>query len=421
MPPENTPPPTKAETALVVPSVTESLVRGEIHQQVMLARQFPRSVSDVIKKTQDLATITPEVAEECTYNLVQGGEPITGPSIRFAEIISSQWGNLRIATRTIDIAEKRVSVQGICHDMETGTVQMVEEVRGIWSTRHNRRYSEDMINKTLKAGHAIARRNAILTVIPRALYLPIIEKTRVIAAGNEASLGERRERALEFIEKAGVSRDRVFASFGVAGVEDLSSKDVTFLRGVVAAVREGETDYETQFPKISKTPKRKPAAATQPAADSPPSGATAPATEQPAASGQTPAPASASEAPTPTTASPVPSPEAAAKGAGSPAASEQAEAADSPPAEQSLSAQPAGAEPTPAISDAQAQPSEQGTLLGADPDALIDRRQRGRLQIEASRRGLSLPAVLKDAFGVAQPKLLLAKHYDAAMKLVTGS
>ena len=274
------PQPADGALARQEPSVTESLVRGELHQQVVLAKQYPREVSSCIKRTQDIATISPEVAASCAYHLTQGGEKITGPSIRFAEILSSQWGNLRTATRTIEIAERRVTVQGICHDLESGNVQMVEVNRGIWSTKQKRRYSDQMIDKTLGAAHSIARRNAILAVIPRALVAPILDHTAIVAAGSEASLGTRRQAAIEFIEKSGVARERVFGALSVSGIEDLTSQDVQFLRGVVQAVREGETDWLTQFPEVDLSPRRKApaapgppaAAATKPAAQAQPAG-----------------------------------------------------------------------------------------------------------------------------------------------------
>ena len=399
-----------AETALTLQpaSVTESLVRGELHQQVMLARQFPREVGTAIQKMEESATLTADVAEECFYNLNQGGEQVEGPSIRFAEIAAAHWGNLRTATRTIDIDTKAqmVTVQGICHDTESGNVQMVEAHRSI-RKRNGETYAHQMILKTLDACHSIARRNAILAVVPRALTNPIVDRCKVVAAGTQASLADRRKKALDYLESKGVSQERVLAALGCAEVADMTGKHVARLRGIMSAIKEGETDIETQFPPVEEDgPRRK--QATTPPAGGPPAAEGQP--EPQTAQGERAASASpaAESAPRPAATSTPP----ASNGGASPARQQ---------------ATPAQQGRTGDVIDVTAEPvdGDQGDMLGnalgedtGDADQPISQLERGRLKLAAKKGGKNLDAILQEEFGTNDLKQITKRQLTRALELL---
>src|SRR5450631_3785003 len=73
-------------------SLAVSLARAEVDQQITTAHAYPRSIARAVKGIMTLATLDEQTAEECVYALPRGGKAIKGPSIRFAEIIGSQWG-----------------------------------------------------------------------------------------------------------------------------------------------------------------------------------------------------------------------------------------------------------------------------------------------------------------------------------------
>ena len=453
------PPAPAAGEALVIAepaSVTEALVRGELHQQVMLAKQFPRDIPGAIAEIEGAATLTPQVAEKCCYSLQQGGEAITGPSIRFAEIVQGSWGNLRTAARTIEIGERRVTVQGICHDLQRGNVVMVEVNRGIWSMSHRwdqhqgdwvcarcgetrsggrkpdyrgctvgARYAEHMIDKTLGAAHSIARRNAILAVVPRALTMPILEKCQTTAAGSTVPLEKRRDNALAYIERQGIDRGRVFAALRVTGIEAIGIKEVTFLRGVVEAVKEGETTFDEQFPVVDTSPRRKqqqPPAATPTPAAAATNGAPAAATAAPAAA--TPAAEAAPAGPAAGGAAPAPGGPAAAA-----ATTDGIEAAAAQPTAAPSTAAPAAeAAPAPVPADpngpsidekkdwlGDALDPVEGVPQATEAVALISRAQRGQLKIAATNAGKNLAEVLQ-RIGVSNVKDVPVTHFDQLME-----
>lgn len=239
---------------VVAPTALAAIVGAEIDRQIATARAFPRSLDLFRKKALSLATLDDEVAESCFYVLGRkakgGGEEkkIEGPSVRLAEIVAAAYGNLKVAARVIEITAREVVAEGVAIDLEANNA-MSAEVRVPIVNRDGRRYSADMINVTANAACAKARRNAVFAVVPFAIVKPIYEQAKATAVGTEATLKDRREKTLAGIEKAGVSRARVFAALGVSGIDDINLERLEELKGWCSAIKDGERSVDEVFPK----------------------------------------------------------------------------------------------------------------------------------------------------------------------------
>ena len=237
----------------------ETLLRSEIDIQISTARSYPRGNLAVIKaRIRELALLDAETAEACVYRLParkgsEDNKPIEGPSVRLAEIVTSCWGNVRQASRVIEIGEKSLVAQGICHDLETNVAVCKEARRGI-TTKNGARYGNDMINVTANAACSIALRNAIFTVVPFALIKPIVEECKRFAVEEEARLQQEsarqksepglrrpdtRRQALAAFVKVGATEAEVYKLLGVAGVDQMTPEHVVNLRTLYQAIRDG--------------------------------------------------------------------------------------------------------------------------------------------------------------------------------------
>ena len=224
----------------------EAMTRGEIDQQVATAKKYPRSIGKFRQSVLTIATSDQETAESCFYALPWGGKPITGPSVRFAEIIACCYGNLRMASRVIAVEDKVVVCEGACHDLENNNAIKTQIRRSI-SGKAGRRYSDDMIIVTANAGNAIALRNAILKVVPPALLTNIEKEIRKVGLGNERTIGEKRNAALQYFKGKGIKPEKVFAMLEIDGEADITLKELSILHGLVVAINEGDTTIEEIF------------------------------------------------------------------------------------------------------------------------------------------------------------------------------
>ncbi len=243
-----------ADGEIITGSATEQtslaigLTRAEIDQQISTAHAYPRSITKSTKNILSLVTIDEQSAEECNYALPRGGKSITGPSIRLAEIVAGQWGNCRVGARVVhvDRVEKYVEAEGVFHDLETNTATTARVRRRIVDSR-GRLYNDDMIIVTGNAAASIAKRNAILGGVPKAVWRKAHDAALATIKGDVRTLRERRDNILKAFAAFGVKPEQVVASIELGGVDDIMIEHMPILVGMHAALKSGEATVEEMF------------------------------------------------------------------------------------------------------------------------------------------------------------------------------
>ena len=234
-----------------------ALNRAEIDVQVNTAKQYPRDITKVLKTIETLATMDIETAEDCFYALRRGvgsdATVIEGVSVRLAEIFASAWGNIRVQTRIIGNDGRTITAQGICHDLETNYATSVEVKRRITGKNGNT-FSEDMQVVTGNAASAIAFRNAVLKVIPKAVTRKIIGNIKQVALGQSIDLETSRQRAMDHFKKIGVTEQQILTYLEINSVTEIDVEKVFELRSLKNAIKEGTTTVAETF-KVSSGPK----------------------------------------------------------------------------------------------------------------------------------------------------------------------
>lgn len=223
-----------------------AIASGEINQQIATAKRFPRSIKQFIDTATELATLDEETAEECIYALPRDGRTIEGPSARFAEILAYAWGNCRAGARTIGEDRDFVKSQGTFYDLEKNVGIQFEVSRRITDKRGNR-YKPDMIGTTANAAGSIALRNAVLKGIPKAFWKKAYQRARGVVAGDFKTLANRRAEAFKQFAVFGVTPEMLFGLLQIKGVEDVTLEHMVVLKGVLTAIKEGDTSVEQVF------------------------------------------------------------------------------------------------------------------------------------------------------------------------------
>ena len=78
----------------------QSREMAETQAKYMMAQHFPRDVIGNVDKILNAFT-RPNLAEKSQYQFARGGSDIVGPSIRAAEAIAQQWGNMEFGFREL--------------------------------------------------------------------------------------------------------------------------------------------------------------------------------------------------------------------------------------------------------------------------------------------------------------------------------
>jgi len=239
----------------VIDSMVGTIVRAELDTQIATAKAHPRSITRAIDNILSLATLDEQTAAENVFALPRGGKPIRGPSVRLAEIIYQQWGNCRVDARVISIdrEHKIITAEGTFHDLETNAATRAVIQRRI-SDKRGRLFSDDMIVTTGNAACAIAKRNAILSGVPKPVWRRAYEASEQVVAGDIKTLAIRREAAIKAFAHYGVKPEQIFAVMEVKGIEDISLEHIPTLQGMFSAIKSGESTVEEIFGRPATAP-----------------------------------------------------------------------------------------------------------------------------------------------------------------------
>lgn len=234
-------------SGMSVESGTVALLnKSEIDMQVATAHKYPRSIKKFRDESLQMVTLSESVAESCIYALPRDGKVIEGPSARFAEVIASAWGNCRAGARVVNDQGEFITAQGVFHDLERNVAITFEVQRRI-TDKQGRRYKPDMVGVTGNAASSIALRNAILKGIPKAFWDDMYQAARQTVMGDFKTLGNRRADALKAFLGYGISPEQIFSKLDVAGIEDIGLEHLVTLRGLLTAIKEGDTTPDQAF------------------------------------------------------------------------------------------------------------------------------------------------------------------------------
>lgn len=241
------------EEIQIVPNdmtVYEQSIRAEVDVMISTAKKYPRNLERFMNNAKYAATHSEAAALKCGYTLPRGDKKIQGASVHLARIMAQNFGNMRVAAKGLSISDTYVTAEAVCIDLETNMGVRVETRQKILD-KYGKRYNDDMINITMLACIAKAERNAILRVIPSTftdeIYLAAQQKL-IGETKDEKKLNAVREKALKaFKDKYNVDSETILKYFGKQKVEQLDAEDVTSLRGLYQALKDGDATLEGTF------------------------------------------------------------------------------------------------------------------------------------------------------------------------------
>ena len=192
----------------VATEVESSRAVAEVQGQIIMAKKFPRDPVVAMDRILNECR-RPSLAEVAQYQYPRGGTSVTGPSIRLAETVARNWGNL--AYGIVELERKAGESQMLAYawDLETNTMSRVE-----FKVRHARDTKEGL--KPLKDERDIYElvanmgsrrlRACILRVIPGDVVDAALEECGKTLSAKVGNVTERIPGMLEKFAEMGVSK-----------------------------------------------------------------------------------------------------------------------------------------------------------------------------------------------------------------------
>jgi hypothetical protein len=234
------------------PSALEASERASIDIQIATAKRYPRSLEKFNKGAKAMATIDEETAESCLYRRPVGKkngkeEFAEGMSVRMAEIVGANYGNLRVQSTLVEQTPRFVRARGMAIDLENNFASCSEVVESTVKT-NGEPFSERMRMVVAKAALSKARRDATFQVVPRALARPVEAEVRRVLMGDSKTIERRRAAVLGWVSKLGIDVKRIWTALGINGEADLGPDQLETLTGIKTAIKDNEVTIDEAFP-----------------------------------------------------------------------------------------------------------------------------------------------------------------------------
>ena len=239
--------------------IVEAQQRAEIDVQIATAKNYPRDLRGVKDSCVAIVTMDKETAESCRYVLPRGGKNISGGSVHLARILAQQYGNLRVESKIKAITESEIISEGIAFDLQTNYAVKVEVRKSILQNEYKdgkktgkkTRMNEDMITVTGNAANAISLRNAIFSIVPKAITDSCYKASIEVITGDlsdETKLIGARKKALDYFkDNYKASEDAVLKALGLTSVNQIHAEQIADLRGMIQSLKDGDTTPEMLF------------------------------------------------------------------------------------------------------------------------------------------------------------------------------
>ncbi|MDL4842806.1 hypothetical protein [Aquibacillus rhizosphaerae] len=227
----------------------------EVKGQIFMARQFPRNVFQSEQRILDNCK-RPALAQVAVYSYPRGGTKVEGPSIRLAEVLAQNWGNLSFGVKELEQREGESVALAYAWDLETNVRQ-----EKVFTVKHSRK-AKGNIKKLddprdiyeLVANNGARRvRSCILGVIPGDIVEKAVEEcNRTMQGNNKSPFKDRIASALTaFKEKYRVTQDQIEGRFGY-NLDAFTERDLADLIKIYNSLKDGMSKPEDWFSKGAK-------------------------------------------------------------------------------------------------------------------------------------------------------------------------
>lgn len=228
----------------------------EVKGQIFMARQFPRNVFQSEQRILDNCK-RPALAEVAVYSYPRGGTKVEGPSIRLAEVLAQNWGNLSFGVKELEQKNGESVAMAYAWDLETNVRQ--EKVFTVPHSRYSKNKGLTKLTDPRDIYELVANNGArrvracILGIIPGDIVEKAVEEcNRTMQGGGKGPLKDRVGKSLQlFKEKYQVTQEQIETRFGY-NVDAFTERDLVDLGKIYNSLKDGMSKPDDWFDKTVK-------------------------------------------------------------------------------------------------------------------------------------------------------------------------
>lgn len=227
----------------------------EVQAAMIIAKRFPRNVKESLDRILNTCTRT-SLAEQALYTYGRGGTDISGPSIRLAEAVAQQWGNLQFGIRELEQRDGESTVEAFAWDLETNTRQV--KVFQVAHERHTKQGAKKLtdprdIYETVANQGARRLRACILGVIPGDVIDEAVRQCDATLSASADTSPEAQKKIVEAFAAYKVTKAQIEKKIQ-RRIDAITPAQVISLRKILISMRDGMSGPDDWFEAAASSP-----------------------------------------------------------------------------------------------------------------------------------------------------------------------
>lgn len=231
-------------------AVAESRAAQEVQAAMIVAKRFPRDETAAFNRV--LKSCKRKTLAECSmYVYPRGNLQVTGPTIRLAEVLAQNWGNVDFGIIELEQKNGESTMMAYAWDLETNTRQT--KVFTVKHERHTKKGSyrltdpRDIYEMTANQG-ARRMRACILGIIPGDLVdAAIAECEKTMKGDNDEPLMDRVRKMVSVFTEFGVTQEMIETRLGHR-IDVTIETELVLLRKMYLSIRDNMANAHDLFP-----------------------------------------------------------------------------------------------------------------------------------------------------------------------------
>lgn len=232
----------------------------EVEAMVLMAKRYPRD--EQMSEARIIRACKRErLAETATYEYPRGGTKVTGPSIRLAEVLAQNWGNIdfgwtELARESLPDGTEVSHCEAWAWDIEVNTRRSIRfDVPLIRDTKQGKHLLTDERDKYEMCANQSGRRMraCILNIIPGDITEAALEECSDTLKKSAIPLEKRRENAIKAFDKISVTQPMLEKYLGCKSTA-WTANDMFRLTKVLNSINDGMTTPGEHFTELAAKP-----------------------------------------------------------------------------------------------------------------------------------------------------------------------
>lgn len=213
---------------------------AEVQAAMIVAQRFPRNERDRMDAILNAFT-REELCEKAMYEYARGGTDISGLSIRAAEAIAQQWGNMQFGVRELEQRGGHSTVQSYAWDLQTNVREErqfhVEHVRATKKGTYRIEDPRDIYELVANQG-ARRLRACILAIIPIDVQRAVEKQIDLTLTNKIDVTPERIASLVEMFSGVGVTK-RAIENLIQRSLDSITPLQMLRLGRIFTAIKDG--------------------------------------------------------------------------------------------------------------------------------------------------------------------------------------